>query len=56
MEEMFPEYAECLTMREQDNLTYDEIAEKIGVPVGTVRSRINRAKKHINNNFKELQA
>ena len=56
MEEMFPEYAECLTMREQDNLTYDDIAEKIGVPVGTVRSRINRAKKHINNNFKELQA
>ena len=56
MEQMLPEYAECLTMREQDNLTYDEIAEKIGVPVGTVRSRINRAKKHINKNFKELQA
>ena len=54
MDEMFQDYAECLTLREQDGLTYDEIAEKINVPVGTVRSRINRAKKYINEQFEDF--
>lgn len=31
-------------MREVDDLSYDEIAEAIGIPVGTVKSRLNRAR------------
>jgi RNA polymerase sigma-70 factor, ECF subfamily len=31
-------------MREVDDLTYEEIAEAIGIPVGTVKSRLNRAR------------
>ena len=31
-------------MREVDDCSYEEIAEAIGIPVGTVKSRLNRAR------------
>ena len=31
-------------MREVEDRTYEEIAEEIGIPVGTVKSRLNRAR------------
>jgi RNA polymerase sigma-70 factor (ECF subfamily) len=31
-------------MREVEDRTYEEIAEAIGIPVGTVKSRLNRAR------------
>lgn len=31
-------------MREVDDLSYEEIADAIGIPVGTVKSRLNRAR------------
>lgn len=37
-------YREALVLREFDQLGYEEIAERLGVPVGTVRSRIARAR------------
>ena len=37
-------YREALILREFEQLGYDEIAERLGVPVGTVRSRIARAR------------
>lgn len=36
--------AETLLLHLWAELTYEEIAEALGVPIGTVRSRINRAK------------
>jgi RNA polymerase sigma-70 factor (ECF subfamily) len=37
-------------MREVEDRTYEEIAEQIGIPVGTVKSRLNRAR----NSFRML--
>lgn len=37
-------------MREVEDRTYEEIAEAIGIPVGTVKSRLNRAR----NSFRML--
>ena len=37
----------ALTLREFDGLSYDEIAEVMECPVGTVRSRIFRAREAI---------
>lgn len=37
----------ALTLREFDNLSYDEIAEVMECPVGTVRSRIFRAREAV---------
>lgn len=31
-------------MRELEDRTYEEISEAIGIPVGTVKSRLNRAR------------
>ncbi|MCE9558515.1 MAG: sigma-70 family RNA polymerase sigma factor [Armatimonadetes bacterium] len=40
-----PEYQQTmLTMFHVDNLTYDEIAEILDLPIGTVKSRLNRAR------------
>ncbi len=38
------EHREVLQLREDLDLSYEAIAERLGIPVGTVRSRINRAR------------
>ncbi len=38
---------EVLILREVDDLTYEEIALSIGAPVGTVMSRLSRARKRM---------
>lgn len=42
-----PKLREPLLLYCWEEMSYDEIAETLGVPVGTVRSRINRARKKI---------
>lgn len=37
----------AITLREMDGLSYDEIAERMACPIGTVRSRIFRAREAI---------
>lgn len=39
-----PEHREVVVLRELQDLSYEEIAEIVGVPVGTVRSRLFRAR------------
>lgn len=47
LEELSENHRKILYLREFDNLSYQEIAEKLGVEKGTVMSRINRAKKRL---------
>ncbi|OCG01299.1 RNA polymerase sigma factor RpoE [Gilliamella sp. wkB112] len=44
----------AITLREIDGLSYEEIAEIMGTPVGTVRSRISRARDVIDGKIKPL--
>jgi len=44
----------AITLREFDGLSYEEIAEILDCPVGTVRSRIFRARETIDENMKPL--
>jgi len=44
----------AITLRELEGLSYDEIAEKMDCPVGTVRSRIFRAREAIQNELQPL--
>jgi RNA polymerase sigma-70 factor (ECF subfamily) len=41
------ELRECLVLRELDEMSYKEIAQVVGVPVGTVMSRLWRARRAI---------
>lgn len=49
-----PELREAITLREVEGLSYDEIAERMGCPIGTVRSRIFRARDAIDTQLKPL--
>jgi RNA polymerase sigma-70 factor (ECF subfamily) len=47
MEKLDPTHREILTMRNILNLPYEEIANTIGINVGTVKSRIARARENL---------
>lgn len=40
-------FRECLLLREVEDMSYDEIAEITGLPSGTVKSRIHRARAQV---------
>lgn len=44
----------AISLREVEGLSYDEIASKMGCPIGTVRSRIFRAREAIDAELKPL--
>ena len=44
----------AITLREVDGLSYEEIAERMGCPIGTVRSRIFRAREAIDQEMRPL--
>lgn len=43
-----------LLLREVDGMSYDEISEALGVPVGTVESRLHRARKELAQKLERL--
>jgi RNA polymerase sigma-70 factor (ECF subfamily) len=47
------ELRSALTLRELDGLSYDDIADVLECPVGTVRSRIFRAREAIDARVRE---
>jgi RNA polymerase sigma-70 factor (ECF subfamily) len=44
----------AITLREIEGLSYDEIAETMSCPIGTVRSRIFRARETIDEKLRPL--
>ncbi|MDO5506680.1 MAG: sigma-70 family RNA polymerase sigma factor, partial [Pseudoxanthomonas suwonensis] len=44
----------AISLREVDGLSYEEIATRMGCPIGTVRSRIFRAREAIDNQLRPL--
>ena len=47
------EFREALILRELEDLSYKEIADVTNVPVGTVMSRLARARRQLQNHFKK---
>ena len=62
LDRLTPEHREVLILREIHQLRYDEIADSLSLDVGTVKSRISRARKQLRNfllksgNFSPLPA
>lgn len=54
MEALPEELRQAVTLREIEGLSYDEIAQAMGCPIGTVRSRIFRAREAISARVKPL--
>lgn len=48
-----PTMREAIRLRELEGLSYEEIAEKMGCPIGTVRSRIFRGRQEIADHMRE---
>lgn len=54
MEALPEELRQAITLREIEGLSYEEIAEVMNCPIGTVRSRIFRAREAISSRIKPL--
>ena len=50
------EYREILVLREFEQMSYTEIAEALGVPQGTVESRLHRARADLKNKLKSYKS
>ena len=48
-----PEFREIIVLREMEDLSYKEISEIAGVPIGTVMSRLARARKLLQRSLSE---
>jgi len=54
MEALPTELRQAVTLREIEGMSYEEIAEVMDCPIGTVRSRIFRAREAISARVKPL--
>ena len=54
VEELPQELRDAITFREVEGMSYEEIAERMDCPIGTVRSRIFRAREAIDARMKPL--
>ena len=52
--ELSDELKTCITLREFDGLSYEEISDIVNCPVGTVRSRIFRAREFIEKSINSI--
>jgi RNA polymerase sigma-70 factor, ECF subfamily len=47
LEQLSPEFREAIVLRELEGMSYKEIADVAGIPVGTVMSRLARARSRL---------
>ena len=51
-----PVYREVVILRDIEGLSYEEIAEVTNLSIGTVKSRINRGRKHLQDLLKNIHS
>ena len=54
IESLKPKFKEVIMLSEIEGYTYEQIAEKLQVPIGTVKSRIYNAKKELAQQLEDL--
>ncbi|HEX9349072.1 MAG TPA: sigma-70 family RNA polymerase sigma factor [Gemmatimonadales bacterium] len=55
LERLAPEFREVIVLRELQGLSYKEISDVAGVPVGTVMSRLSRARARLQEALREKE-
>ena len=53
--ELIPEFREIVLLRDVEQRPYEEIAELLEIPVGTVRSRLHRARLELKSSLTRLR-
>jgi len=56
LEKISPELKEAVVLRDIEGLAYQEISERIDIPVGTVKSRINRGRIELSKKMRESKS
>jgi RNA polymerase sigma-70 factor (ECF subfamily) len=56
IDELPKHYRVILLLRHQEQLSYDEIAERLDIPLGTVKARIHRAREGLKGHLKAFVA
>lgn len=56
LDQLSEEYRTVLVLKEIDGMKYEQIAEVVGCPIGTVRSRIHRARSELREKLRLLLA
>jgi RNA polymerase sigma-70 factor, ECF subfamily len=51
LETLSPEYRDVIVLRELQRMSYDEIAQSLQIPRGTVESRLFRARRDLRRRF-----
>jgi RNA polymerase sigma-70 factor (ECF subfamily) len=54
--ELAPAYREVVVLRELEGLSYQEIAQAMGIPIGTVMSRLARARGQVKDRLAQMMA
>jgi RNA polymerase sigma-70 factor (ECF subfamily) len=54
LDSLVPDHRAVVVMKEYDGLRYEEIGEILGIPVGTVRSRLHRARCELRERLRTL--
>ena len=54
MDSLPDEFREVLVLREVEDMAYRDLAETVGVPIGTVMSRLSRARKMLGERVRRL--
>ena len=55
LDRLAPEFREVIVLREIEGLSYKEIGDVAGVPVGTVMSRLSRARARLQETLRETE-
>ncbi len=55
LDDLPTQYREVLVLREMESLSYQEVANTLGVPIGTVMSRLSRARKRLQQDLLGLE-
>jgi RNA polymerase sigma-70 factor (ECF subfamily) len=56
IEKLSPKFREVIVLRDVQELSYEEISKIIDVPIGTVKSRVNRGRLRLQAQLKHLRA
>lgn len=54
LDRLSPEHRSILVLREIEGCAYEQIAEVLDVPVGTIRSRLHRARQQLREQLKDV--